>query len=378
MSNAIAHVTAETTRSGRRNLLVIPSESPGFRAWSGGMVAAPIPTGYLFMDQYERGMLETLSIGDYGKKYNVKANFLGIDRPICGVPNVECMPLQEKWVVTISTQYGCPMRCTFCDVPNLKFNGNASVQDMYSQLLSALSLFPEVKYTERLNLHFARMGEPILNPAVLEFAEFLAVHKRRVQEDSGVRIEVLHPVLTTSSPKNFKNYERHLMKWCQIKNDIYNGQAGLQLSINSTNEDQRSAMYNGMQRTLEEIAEVMSKAPDPLSRKYCLNFAFATGNEANGGKLASLFPPDRFMVKITPIHNNNACRENGISTAGGYDSFEPYQEAEANFMAAGFDVLTFVPSMDEENGLVTCGNLVLGGSVVKNTEGVIKIQGIVR
>lgn len=368
----------EVTRSGRRILNVVPSEARGFRAWSGGKVVAPIPTGYLFMDQYERGMLETLSIGDYGKAYNVKADFLGITRPICGVPNVECMPLQEKWVVTISTQYGCPMRCTFCDVPNLKFNGNASVADMYAQLLSALSLFPEVKYTERLNLHFARMGEPILNPAVLEFAEFLYRHKRIVQEDSGVRVEVLHPVLTTSSPKNFKNYERHLMKWCQIKNDMYNGQAGLQLSINSTNEEHRSAMYRGMQRTLEEISETMKKAPDPLSRKYCLNFAFATGNEADGEKLAALFPPDRFMVKITPIHNNNACRENAIKTVGGYDSFEPYEEAEDNFKRAGFDVLTFVPSMDEEDGLVTCGNLVLGGSAIKNTDGVIKIQGISR
>ena len=39
--------------------------------------ANPIPTGYLFTTQGERGLLETLSIGDYGKKHNIKADFLG-------------------------------------------------------------------------------------------------------------------------------------------------------------------------------------------------------------------------------------------------------------------------------------------------------------
>jgi len=29
------------------------------------------------------------------------------------------------------------------------------------------------------------------------------------------------------------------------------------------------------------------------------------------------------------------------------------------------DVLVFVPSMDEENGLVTCGNAILSGSEIK-------------
>ena len=84
-----------------------------------------LPTGYLFTDEYSRGQLETLSIGDYGKAHNVKADFLGYTREINGVPNVDCMPLSEKWVVTLSTQYGCPMKCNFCDVPKVHFRGNA-------------------------------------------------------------------------------------------------------------------------------------------------------------------------------------------------------------------------------------------------------------
>lgn len=322
-----------------------------------------IPTGYLLVDEYSKGPLETLSIGDYGKAANIKANFLGYDRPLHGVPNGPCLPLSEKWVITLSTQYGCPMRCTFCDVPNIKFAGNASFVDLKAQLYAAIRLFPEVRYAERLNIHFARMGEPVFNAAVFAFAEWLAGEgKRALQDDLGLRTEVVHPVLTTSLPRNLKNLGTRVIDWCDIKNDLFRGQAGLQFSINSTDEAQRDAMFSGMQLPLDALAELADGMPDPLGRKYCLNFAYATGSIINTGRLLSLFDPDKFMVKITPIHNNSACRKNGIETVGGYDSYAPYADIEASLIAAGFDVLVFIPSMDEEDGLVTCGNAVLGGS----------------
>lgn len=335
-----------------------------------------IPTGYLFTSQGSKGELETLSIGDYGKRYNVKADFLGYPNEIAGVPNVHCMPLSEKWVVTLSTQYGCPMKCTFCDVPNVPWKGNATFDDLKGQLYNAIRLFPHCRYTERLNIHFARMGDPIFNPDVMKFARWMHANKRQIAADTGLSIEVLHPVLTTSSPKKLAVLEKRLLEWCEIKNDVYHGQAGLQLSINSTSEAQRSVTYRDLQSPLEDIARIADKMPMPVSRKYCLNFAFASGNEVDGDKLRKWFDPDKFMCKITPIHNNNACRENDIKTIGGYDSYHPYKEPEEALKAAGYDVLVFVPSLDEEDGLVTCGNVVLGGSALKYDEGAIKIEGM--
>jgi 23S rRNA (adenine2503-C2)-methyltransferase len=335
-----------------------------------------IPTGYLFVDDYSRGQLETLSIGDYGKRYNVKADFLGYDKNIEGVPNTYCMPLSEKWVITVSTQYGCPMRCNFCDVPNIKFAGNATEDDLRAQLYKAISLFKGVNYTERLNLHYARMGDPIFNENVFTFSEWLYRNKRQLQKDVNLRIEVLHPVLTTSLPKVVKDLEARIQRWCEIKNELYNGQAGLQFSINSTSERQRSEMFGGMSLTLEEFARLAVKLPEPVGRKYCLNFAYSTDFEIDASRVANLFDTSKFMCKITPIHNNTACRENGIETVGGYDSWLPYQKPEEDLKAAGFDTLVFVPSLDEENGLVSCGNVILGGSKLRTEEDIIKIEGL--
>jgi len=220
------------------------------------------------------------------------------------------------------------------------------------------------------------MGDPIFNEAVFEFSEWLFKNKRQIKNDTGLRIEVIHPVLTTSLPRKFSKLESRILRWCDIKNNLYNGQAGMQFSINTTNEEQRSEMFSDMQTHLEDFARIAEKMPEPVSRKYCLNFAYASDFIIDAQRLANLFDSEKFMCKITPIHNNNACRENGIETIDGYDSYRPYAKPEQDLRNAGFDVLVFVPSMDEEDGLVTCGNAVLGGSILKNIDDIIKIEGL--
>lgn len=329
-----------------------------------------LPTGYLFTDKYEKGELETLSIGDYGKENNIKAQFLGYDKDINGVPNMSIKPISEKWVITLSTQYGCTQKCVFCDVPNVKFKGNASSSDLMKQLKNALHVYPDVKYTERLNIHYARMGEPMMNfKNVFEHALFLSTKEFKQNRiyDENLRIETIHPVFTTMMPKciNKEKTFSNLNDWSNMKNNEYKGQAGLQLSINSTDETQRQDMFSGGAHTLQDISDICSRLPEPIGRKYCLNFALADDYIVDARKLKELFNPEYWMVKITPMHKNIACNKHGIKTTGGHSQFVPYQKAEQELMENGFDVLIFIPSEDEENSTITCGNAILGGSKLK-------------
>ena len=59
--------------------------------------------------------MEFLTVGDYGKENNIKADFLGLHKEINGVQHHE-VDLTDKWVATISTQKGCPMKCKFCKI----------------------------------------------------------------------------------------------------------------------------------------------------------------------------------------------------------------------------------------------------------------------
>ena len=68
-----------------------------------------VPTGHILIVQGDRGLLECLSLGDYGKQVNLKCDAMGLFREPDQVRHQPMLPLEEKWVITISTQYGCSM-----------------------------------------------------------------------------------------------------------------------------------------------------------------------------------------------------------------------------------------------------------------------------
>jgi len=172
-----------------------------------------------------------------------------------------------------------------------------------------------------------------------------------------------HPVISTMMPKMNTRVNEFIEDWIRLKNYNYKGNAGLQLSINSTNEIQRQYMFSGNALSLAEISKMAEKWESPIGRKYALNFALADDYEVDAIKLLSYFDPKKFMVKITPLHKTHSCEENKIITTGGYEYYTPYKQAEENLKSVGFDVLVFVPSYDEDKGRITCGNAILSGSV---------------
>lgn len=316
-----------------------------------------VPTGDILVVKGEKGSLECLSLGDYGKSKNIKADFLGFHDEINGVPHGALMPLTEKWVATISSQYGCSMGCNFCDVPRVGSGKNATLADLTGQILTILHLHPEISTTRRLNVHFARMGEPTFNPNVLDCARWL---KQHIDPEYKV-----HPVVSTMAPKHNEWLRTFLHTWMRIKNRLYRGEAGLQLSINSTDEGERDAMFNGNALDLITLSRMFEDVI-PTGRKIALNFALA-GYTIDPGLLRLLFPPVYFMCKLTPMHMTQACEENGIQTDGGYSSYTPYRPVEEALKAVGYDVIVFVPSREEDEGRITCGNAILSGSSPKET-----------
>lgn len=313
-----------------------------------------VPTGNICIINGElEKPLEFLSIGDYGKEKNLKADFMGLNKEINGVPHGKLLPLSKKWVITISSQYGCSMGCNFCDVPKVGKGLNASFKDLINQVNTAISLHPDVKYTKRLNLHYARMGEPTFNNDVIYSAYYLAGKLK--SKNWG-----FHPVVSTMMPSKNSNLFHFLRDWLDIK-DALDGEAGLQISINTTNDEIRKfTMPNCL--TLDEISDLfydlLSHREIPKGRKITLNFAL-TKAEINAKKLRELFSPKYFICKITPMHKTKACLKNNILTEKGYDEYCSYKEIEKNLKNEGFDVIVFIPSKEEDESRITCGNAIL-------------------
>lgn len=305
-----------------------------------------VPTGNIAIMDGDHGKLECLYVGDYGKNANMKADFLGLREDV-SAPTGLLMPLSEKIVVTISTQYGCASKCKFCDVPKCGPGRNATYNDLLMQIREMIVL-SDCAFTKRLNIHFARMGEPTWNTNVLKCALLLPESVQDI-----IQARVTHPVVSTMLPKKNKYLGTFLRKWCAIKNLAFDGDAGLQFSINSTHEGQRDWLFGGSSLSLEEISELESTLPPPLGRKYTLNFCVNEKTIIDAEKLVGLFNPNRWIVKLTPVHNANEAKANGV-----YGDFW-YSQHEENCKKAGFDVIVFVPSEDEESGRITCGNALL-------------------
>ena len=316
-----------------------------------------VPTGNIMIVSGDKGKLECLSIGDYGKEANLKADFMGLTREIEHVKHQELLPLTEKWVITISSQYGCSMGCKFCDVPKVGPGVNATYSDLKDQIVTGLSLHPEITSTKRLNVHYARMGEPTWNRSVLDFTKNM-----RKELYPYIGRSLIHPVVSTMLPKNNKYLNEYLNDWMEIKNYDFRGNAGLQFSINSTSDSERNEMFSGNSLSLNEISSIGKMLDSPKGRKITLNFAVA-GYEVDAEKLRDLFSPDKFVVKLTPMHKTHTALENGIKTNGDYTTMYPYQHIEEALKKVGFDVLVFIASEYEDLGRITCGNAILSGTL---------------
>lgn len=308
-------------------------------------------TGKIYVDTERR--LEFLTVGDYGKENNIKADFLGLHKEINGVANAE-VDLTEKWVATISTQKGCCMKCKFCDCPNYGFYGDATVEDLIYEVATIIH-GEEIKHTDRFNVHFARMGEPTFNWNVIDFAEYYL----KPLVNGYIHAKTIHPVVSTMLPKANKYLKEFIMEWCRIKNEVYAGEAGLQFSINSTDNTQRDDQFNGMSLSLEEIAELAAELPMPVGRKYTLNFAVTAETILDAKRLSELFDKNKFIVKITPIHETNAAVTNGFDVTTSYTDYDVYRQFEQPLVEEGWDVIVFVPSKEEDSDRITCGNALI-------------------
>lgn len=297
--------------------------------------------------------LEYLYVGDYGKENNIKADFLGYTKRIDKVEH-KPVDITDKLVVTVSSQKGCPMNCNFCDCPKLGFHGNASTMELVSEITTGIAL-SGIKHGERLNVHYARMGEPTFNPNVITSAKIIF----QIVKDSNADIffNSYHPVVSTMMPKANKNLEKFLHDWVDT-GFIYGGEDGfgLQFSINTLDEDKRNEMFRNKSLSLQEISDMIKTLPMPKKRKYTLNFAVTSKCNLDVDFMNKYFDKDKCIVKITPIHETVEAVNEGYEIVTDFDVYEKFEQP---LVKDGWDVIVFVPSKEEDADRITCGNSLI-------------------
>lgn len=274
--------------------------------------------------------------------------FRGDDR--CCVETVDGLTpprtRREKWIVNVSTQFGCPVGCPFCDAA-LAYHGDATVEELLAQVRWALERHPgEAARCGKLKVHFARMGEPALNDAVIEALERLP----EVVASPG-----LWACVATTAPRGCEPWFEALEA---VKERRYRGRFQLQFSVQSTDARDRARLTPIPHWPLERIAEYGARFWRPGDRKVVLNFALARGVAFEPRVLAATFDPERFAVKITPVNPTARGAEAGFASVLRSERAAAVEGARDALLARGFDVVLSVGEAEEDRIGSNCGQAV--------------------
>ena len=253
-------------------------------------------------------------------------------------------PREKKWVLTISTLYGCPVSCRFCDAGGY-YQGKLSKNEIISQIDHLVKKrFPDRKVlVKKFKIQFARMGEPSLNKSVLDVLDCLP----ELYDAPG-----LMPSLSTVAPKGTDSFFRKLL---ELKMKKYARRFQFQFSLHTTDGNVRDWLIPIKKWKFEKMAEYGEAFYEKGNRKITLNFALADGLPVDPDVLLRYFTPDRFLIKVTPVNPTCQATRNKIS------SILPHQKGHdiiAALRAVGYKVILSIGELTENYIGSNCGQYV--------------------
>jgi len=256
---------------------------------------------------------------------------------------------QEKQVVIVSSLFGCPVDCAMCDAGG-DYHGKLTADEILAQVDHVVrSRFPGGNVgTDMLKIQFARVGEPTLNPAVLDALRMLP---ERYQAP-------LVPCISSIAPKGC---EAFFSEAKQIKDALYpGGRFQLQFSIHTTDWEKRRELIPAETLTMPEMARLGAEWHEPGDRKVTLNFAPAKGYPVDPAIVAEHFDPAHFLIKLTPVNPTRSMEKRGLVSVIDPDDPASAKELVDGFEAHGFDVILSIGEVRENQIGSNCG-MYLGG-----------------
>jgi 23S rRNA (adenine2503-C2)-methyltransferase len=262
------------------------------------------------------------------------------------------IPREEKWVLIVSSMFGCPIRCRMCDAGG-EYAGRLNVDEILAQIDHMVRLrYPNGRVpTEKFKIQFARMGEPSLNPAVLDAMDRLP----QLYDAPGLQASMSTVAPGTKPAREF------FEKLIAVKERHYaHGRFQLQFSIHTTDMKKRDELIPTKKWSLDEIAAYGARftRPDDGDKKVTLNFAPAVGYPIDAGLLREHFDPSTFMIKLTPLNPTVRGHEESLRSA-----IDPHDRTTSDWIVEslrreGFDVVLSIGELEENRIGSNCGQFI--------------------
>ena len=252
---------------------------------------------------------------------------------------------EQKWVLLVSTLYGCPVGCSMCDAGG-SYHGKVSKVDIFAQIdFLVRKHYPDgVIPAKQFKIQFARMGEPAFNSDVLDVIEELP---------ERYHAPGFMPSISTIAPRGSEAFFQRLLS---LKRQMYKGgRFQFQFSLHSTDEAYRDRIIPVKKWSFEQMAAYGERFYEPGDRKITLNFALAENVPVEANRLLEYFDPQRFLIKITPLNPTYRAMESGLSTY-----IDPSEGGEGSEIVqalrdAGYRVIVSIGEVEENYIGSNCG-----------------------
>lgn len=258
------------------------------------------------------------------------------------------VPRKKKWVLIVSSLFGCPIGCSFCDA-GITYKGKLSKEEIFAQTdFPIRKRFPNGNVNvEKFKIQFARVGEPSLNPAVIEALSELP---------SRYKAPGLLPCLSTIAPAGSDSFFDKLLN---VRKSIYEKRNfQLQFSIHTTDQNLRDRFIPVKKWPLKKIAAYGEVFFKEGYRKVTLNFALSQNAPVDPSILIQYFNPDKFLIKLTPINPTYNALKNKISSFINYGNNDRLKVLIDKFKNTGYEVITSIGILEENNIGSNCGQYI--------------------
>lgn len=254
------------------------------------------------------------------------------------------IPREKKWVLIVSTLFGCPVACRFCDAGSY-YKGKLSEDEIISQIdFLVKQRFPNGTIpVGKFKIQFARLGEPSFNQNVLNVLEKLP----DLYEAPG-----LLPSLSTVAPCGTDMFFERLL---EIKKSKYPLRFQFQFSLHSTEENKRDWLIPIKKWDFKKMAEYGNKIFNKGGSKISLNFALSEHSLIEPGVLIQYFNPKTFLIKLTPVNPTYNATKNNIN------SILPQEkggELIESLQTAGYEVIVSIGEFEENYIGSNCGQFI--------------------
>ena len=255
------------------------------------------------------------------------------------------LPREKKWVLLVSTMFGCPVGCLMCDAGGY-YHGKPTKDEIMAQIDFLVGKrFPDGNIPcEQFKIQFARMGEPSLNLCVLDVLQELP---KRYHAPG------LMPSISTIAPAGGERFFNRLL---ELKQEYYlGGHFQLQVSLHTTDHELRDRFIPVKKWSFAQIRDYGERFYAFGDRKITLNFALAQGMPVDPTVLLNFFDPDRFLIKITPLNPTYRARENNLVSYVDPLSAEQKYEIVQGLQDSGYQVILSIGEMEENLIGSNCG-----------------------